>query len=97
MKRKITIDTLTPGRCFAAVPESPAPSEGDAKAFSYGKAILSPEFVWRVIGPGDDGTVEAENARGVREHHAANSLVVEVPRQGYERLVSRVREEAASE
>lgn len=96
MRRPVLISSLTAGRCFTLAKPDPAPDE-DAKAarFQTGRSILQADMVWKVVGPDDDG-VAAESALGAIDHHAPNTLVVEVPRQGFDRLAERARELAES-
>lgn len=95
MSRPVLLSSLSPGRCFtlANPPETLEEAEG-AKRLQTGRSILAPEAVWKlVVGDGAAG-VDAQNARGEANGFDPTTLVVEVPRQGFDRLVQRVQTEA---
>ncbi len=98
MRRVVPLSSLTPGRCFTlAAP--PAPAEIDDHdgpgpnrvASVFSRSVLQADAVFKVVGPGDDG-VEVVDAAGASGTLEAATGVVEVARQGYERLAQRVRE-----
>ena len=96
MRRIVPLSSLTTGRCFTLA-ETPKEADEDdtAKRFRAGLSILQADIVWKVTGPDDDG-VACESALGESEVMGADTKVVEVPRQGFDRLVQRAREAGAS-
>ncbi len=98
MRRVVPLSSLTPGRCFtlAAPPASaekdPPEDSGPAKMGSvFSRSVLQADAVFKVVAAAA-ATVEVVDATGAAGELAADTGVVEVPRQGYERLVQRVRE-----
>lgn len=91
MRRVVLLSSLTVGRCFTLA-ESPAEYAEDERAAGLGalRTIIVPEEAWRVVQTvGDE--VEAESATAEVRRFPAKLKVVEIPRQGWERLVERVR------
>jgi len=94
MRRVVPLSHLTTGRCFtlAEPPVDPPEDELDQhKRFRTGLSILQADMVWKVALAEDDG-VGVDSAFGEHAVMAATTPVVEVPRQGYDRLVQRVKE-----
>lgn len=94
MRRIVLLSTLTPGRCFTLV-EPPSEFEEDeaAERVTAGRSILTPEVAWKILTI--QGTqAETENALGETKSFETNQKVVELPRQGWDRLATRVRGEA---
>ncbi len=98
--RPTPLSSLTAGRCFTlARPPEPVDKDHDGPgpagaAAVFARSILSADMVFKVIGPGADG-VDVVDALGASGALAPTTEVVEVPRQGYERLAQRAREEDA--
>lgn len=94
MRRIVLLSTLTPGRCFTLV-DPPADFDEDDRGERVvgGRSILTPEVAWK-IGAIEEQEVEAENALGETRRFDKGAHVVELPRQGWDRLASRVRGEA---
>ena len=91
MRRVVYLSSLTVGRCFT-LSESPAEFSEEERAGGVGavRTIIVPEEAWRVVqAVGDE--VEAESAMAETKRFAAKSKVVEIPRQGWDRLAERVR------
>ena len=94
MRRIVLLSTLTPGRCFTLV-EPPSEFEEDDRGERVvgGRSILTPEVAWKISSI--EGTeAEAENALGEVRRFELAARVVELPRQGWDRLATRVRGEA---
>jgi len=93
VRRIVLLSTLTPGRCFALV-EPPAELDEDdhGKRLVEGRSILTPEFAWRIVTV-ESAEAEAENALGDSRRFDLKTRVVELPRQGWDRLAARVRGE----
>jgi hypothetical protein len=88
MRRKVLLSSLTVGRCFT-VPvddDGSGTAETDDKAV-VARAVMSAENVWKVTAAGD--AVSAENANGECSSFDAALPVLEIPRQGYDRMVER--------
>ncbi len=94
MRRIVLLSSLTPGRCFTLV-EPPSEFEEDehAERVVGGRSILTPEVAWKILTIGAD-TAECENALGESGNFETPTKVVELPRQGWDRLAARVRGEA---
>ena len=94
MRRIVLLSTLTPGRCFTLV-EPPAEFEEDDRAERVvgSRSILTPELAWKILTVAG-GQVESENALGEAKSFETSTRVVELPRQGWDRLATRVRGEA---
>jgi hypothetical protein len=91
VRRVVLLSSLTVGRCFTLA-ESPAEFAEDERAGGLGalRTIIAPEEAWRVVQVvGDE--IEAQSASSVVKRFPAGLKVVEIPRQGWERLVERVR------
>jgi len=92
-RRKVHVSSLTAGRCFTLPPEA-SPAEGEAndddrrQPVQYGRTMMSPESAWKVSQSGGD-TVTAVNAEGAERTFDATTEVVEIPRQGFDRLAAR--------
>lgn len=94
MRRIVLLSTLTPGRCFTLVePPSEFDEDDRGERIVGGRSILTPEVAWK-IGEITDGEAEAENALGEVRRFEIATRVVELPRQGWDRLAARVRGEA---
>ncbi len=91
MRRVVLLSSLTVGRCFTLA-ESPADFAEDERAGGLGavRTIIAPEGAWRVLQQVGDA-VEADSAMAEVKRFPANLKVVEIPRQGWDRLVERVR------
>lgn len=87
MTREVHLSSLTVGRCFR-LPKPPSVAEGATPgAVITARSVMAPEHVWKVCEAGFE--VIAENAAGKRKGFPATTKVVELPREGFERLASR--------
>lgn len=94
MRRIVLLSTLTPGRCFTLVePPSQFEEDDQAKRVVAGQSILTPDAAWKILSI-QGAQFESENALGEAKTFEANLRVVELPRQGWDRLATRVRGEA---
>ncbi|MCA9514116.1 MAG: hypothetical protein KC635_04180, partial [Myxococcales bacterium] len=92
MRRATPLSFLTPGRCFTlAEPASLLDDDAEgAGGFRYGKSILQPGMVFKVVPDDADGDdVAVESAAGESTRFPKTASVVEVPREGFERLAAR--------
>ena len=87
MRRTVYLSSLTVGRCFT-LPVDPIPTEETPATLTKSESILPPDAAWKVTAA-DDAELTAHSASGEDKTFAADTKVVEIPRQGYERLVSR--------
>lgn len=98
MRRATPLSLLTSGRCFTlAEPASLLDDAADGQSgFRYGKSILQPGMVFKVLGPAEagGGDVSVESAAGEATTLPTTTSVVEVPRDGFERLAARARASA---
>ena len=93
MRRIVLLSTLTPGRCFTlSEPMSIAEEDEGGERLSTAREVIVPESAWK-IGDPTGGDIEAENALGDTRTFAPTTKVIELPRQGYDRLAARVRGE----
>lgn len=89
-RNKVLLSSLSVGRCFTI--DAP-PTEIEEKAAEKGTEvrraglILSPKNAWKVTGEEGDDLV-AESAAGEKKTFAGDTKVVEIPRQGYEKLAT---------
>ena len=88
MRNKVLLSSLSVGRCFTRVVEPGGSTEETAQGQRRSDTILSPAEAWKVTGEADAG-YEAVNAEGKSESFAADLEVVEIPRQGYDKLAQR--------
>lgn len=88
MRRKIPLSTLSVGRCFTLIKEPGGASEDTQEGLTRQAPILAADDAWKVVGE-DEGDLACENARGVGKTFAGDTEVVEIPRQGFDRLVER--------
>jgi hypothetical protein len=91
VRRVVLLSSLTVGRCFT-VAESSAEFSEEERAGGLGatRTIMVPDDAWRVVAAvGEE--VEAESATAETKRFPARMKVVEIPRQGWDRLVERVR------
>ncbi len=94
MRRIVLLSTLTPGRCFTLVePPSEFDEDDRGERVVGGRSILTPEVAWKVVSLEGD-KCEAENALGEAGQFDPGTRVVELPRQGWDRLATRVRGQA---
>lgn len=92
MRRIVPLSSLSNGRCFTLTePLSEADEDDAAERVATAREIVVPEAAWRVTNVGAD--IEAENALGDTRNFPLTTKVVELPRQGYDRLAARVRGE----
>lgn len=90
MRNKVLLESLTVGRCFTLPIDPPAPQPGGASPDTLRTAVpvLEPAQAWKVTGDAEGG-VAAVSAAGAEQTFAADTEVVEIPRQGYDTLASR--------
>lgn len=88
MRRKVTLDTLAVGRCFTLALEPGGSTEERSDDARRSDPILSPEDAWKVTGEHGD-ELQAQNAKGEARSFASSTEVVEIPRQGFDRLAAR--------
>lgn len=91
MGREIYVSSLTVGRCFTFTPdptddETEGPS--DPMDVQIRRTVLSPSHVWKITAASGDG-VDATSASGQTRSFDAKTLVVEIPRQGFDKLAAR--------
>ena len=98
MRRRVPLLSLTVGRCFTLPPTGDgAPSaEADGPKSVQVRSLLGFDQAWKVTGE-DEGAILAEDATGDEAAFDPHEMVVEVPREGYERLVQRAAEELNEE
>lgn len=93
MRRTIYVSSLTAGRCFSyAEPPTQFDDANPNEKVTAARSILTADQVFKYLGPVEGG-IEVESARGERSVLAENTKVVEQPRQGWDRLVERLRTE----
>jgi hypothetical protein len=88
MRNTILLSSLSVGRCFTLVTEPGGSVEESKTADSATRtqSVLKPEDAWKIT---DDGDAEftAQSAKGESKAFDPASKVVEIPRQGFDRLV----------
>ncbi len=87
MRRKVLLSSLTVGRCFTLALEPGGTTEESPKSARRGDSIVTPESAWKVVDVSEEAT-QAQNAKGEEQSFAPGSEVVEIPRQGFERLAT---------
>ena len=87
MRRKVLLSSLSVGRCFTLAVEPGGRTEESPSGGTRSDPVLKPSDAWKVIAEEDSSTT-AENAVGESKAFDADSKVVEIPRQGYDRLVA---------
>lgn len=93
MRRIVLLSTLSPGRCFTLTEPQPDLDEDDeGERVTTAREIIVPEAAWKV-NTVTAAEVQAENALGDDKTFALTTKVVELPRQGFDRLSARVRGE----
>lgn len=96
MNRSVFLSSLTVGRCFKVVKlpqedgDEGASANTSSNKMNQGMMMMTPDGAWKVTGTTDAG-VTAESAAGTTETFPAEAVVVEIPRQGFDRLVQRGR------
>lgn len=88
MRRTVLLDSLGVGRCFTLEVLPGGSDEPGATEVKRSAPILPPEAAWKVVGA-EGGEVQAESATGERRAFASDLKVVEIPRQGFDRLAAR--------
>jgi hypothetical protein len=89
--KKVELSSLTTGRCFTLPKEE---VEKEDKPLPKGASlrrtdsVMAPEHAWKVSAD-NDGQVECESASGEKKSFAADTKVVEIPREGWEKLKAR--------
>ena len=82
--RSVRLDSLTVGRAFFL---RPAQDEWNATPGIPGGPLADPRFVFKIETLAE--TVDVLSAAGARTSLAPETLVVEVPRAGWDRLAKR--------
>ncbi len=91
--RKVLLSSLTPGRCFTLPTPPPEPAESaGATSVRHAATSVTADRAFRVVGPRDGG-IAVVTAEGKESVLGKDAEVVEIPREGYERLVERARTE----
>ena len=85
--RTVRLDSLTVGRAFFYRPET---DEWAGEKAPAGGPLADPRCVYRIEQVGDRTT--AISAAGVRTELAPDTLVVEVPRAGWETVAKKPRQ-----
>ena len=88
MRNKILLSSLAVGRCFTLATEHGGSVEESKAADSatQTQSVLKPADAWKITEDGDAEFV-AQSAKGESKTFSGGSEVVEIPRQGYDRLV----------
>lgn len=88
MRREVLLSSLGVGRCFTAAVEPGGVTDETASSSRRADPILAPGDAWKVTGDAD-GQVEAVSASGQEKAFPGEARVVEIPRQGYDKLAAR--------
>ena len=88
--REVFLSSLTIGRCFTFTPRAAEDDDNSltSGSFRVGKSILTANTVWKIQSITDDA-VEAVNVAGEQQTFPPDDLVVELSREGFDRLKSR--------
>ena len=87
MRNKILLSSLSVGRCFTKVVEPGGATEETEGGQRRSDSILPAAEAWKITEAGDGG-VQAVNATGETQSFAGDLEVVEIPRQGYDKLAA---------
>ena len=87
MRKIVYLSSLSIGRCFTLV-TPPGEAESESKGATVSRSLLSPQDAWKVKEETDVGFL-AVNAQGEEQEFTGEIKVVEIPREGYEKLASR--------
>lgn len=87
MKKKVLLSSLTVGKCFTTVPLDEQEVEETPRSARTTTPILAPEHAWRVLEVGAE--VQARSAKGETKAFPPATKVVEIPRQGWDKLAQR--------
>ncbi len=87
MRRKILLSSLSVGRCFTIAVEPGGRTEESPIGGTRSDPVLKPVDAWKITDE-ENGNTKAENATGESKTFAGDSKVVEIPRQGYDRLAA---------
>ncbi len=88
MRRQVLLSSLAVGRCFTLPAAVGATTEETQRGSRRADSILSPEDAWRIT-DADDGEVQAVSASGETKAFSPDQKVVEVPREGWDKLSAR--------
>ena len=89
MRRKVLLSSLSVGRCFTrAIEPGGSTEESGSTEARRSDPILNPENAWKLTAE-TDGGFEAQNAQGETKAFAGDLEVVEIPRQGFDKLAER--------
>lgn len=86
----VRLESLGVGRCFTlpVEPGASAPAQGGAGQLRTATPLLAPDQAWKVAGEAEGG-LACESASGLVRTFAGEERVVEIPRQGWEKLRER--------
>ncbi|MBL4848317.1 MAG: hypothetical protein JKY65_22590 [Planctomycetes bacterium] len=88
-KNKVQLNSLSVGRCFTLPREpGPAPEERPADGARIATPVLSAADAWRITDLGDEAAACA-SADGQERSFPAGTEVVEISRQGFDKLAAR--------
>jgi hypothetical protein len=85
MRRGVQVSSLAVGKCFTLDLPPGAPDDPKAGEMRRKTPILAPDKAWKVEEVDDDG-VKAKSAAGETKTFPGTTKVVEVARQGYDKL-----------
>lgn len=93
----VLLHTLGVGRCFT-LPVEPAPPPAERPReetpsagpglLRHAQPVLAPGQAWRVTGEDPQGGLLCESAAGARRAFPGAERVVEIPRQGWDKLAA---------
>ena len=87
--REIFLSNLTVGRCFTIKPSTAQDDDVASKgSFRIGKTIMTPGMVWKIDENNSD-EITATNVSGTQEMFNGSLIVIEVSREGFDRLKER--------
>lgn len=84
----VLLESLGVGRCFTLPVEPGAPAQGGPGQLRTATPILAPDQAWKVAGEAEGGRA-CESASGLQRTFPAGERVVEIPRQGWDKLRER--------
>lgn len=91
MRRKVLLSSLSVGRCFTfAIEPGGSTEESGSDSTTRTAPILSPAEAWKITDMVDETTL-AVSATGEAKDFPSAREVVEIPRQGYDRLVEQTK------
>ena len=90
MKRDIYLSSLTVGRCFTVSPNAKKDDDDDLPtgSFRIGQTIITPSLAWKVTSVTPEN-ISAQNVSGDTADFEPSLLVVEISREGFDRMAGR--------